>query len=99
MEERREILASKEVELRKKYRYLEKKRDIIKSDWEDYFNKIELFENERREFEEWAKKIKDTSLRLAEERDKVIVEKQSYDYEREKLEKWKMDLDLQRSIL
>lgn len=82
------------MELRKKYRYLEKKREIIKSDWDEYFPKIEQFENEKREFEEWASKIKDTSLRLAEERDRVIVEKQSYDYEREKLEKWKMDLDL-----
>eukprot|EP00347_Sterkiella_histriomuscorum_P011090 403373790 len=99
VEERREFLSQKEGELRKKFRYLEKKREIIKGDWEDYYNKVEIFDIEKREFDEWAKKVKETSIRLVEERDRVIVEKQSYDFEREKLEKWKMDLDLQRSIL
>ncbi len=51
-------------------------------------------ESERKDFEEWAVKIRDTSLRLSEERDKVLAEKSSYDFEREKIEKWKMDLDL-----
>ncbi|CDW87188.1 UNKNOWN [Stylonychia lemnae] len=99
IEERREALSQKEGELRKKWRFLEKKKEVIKQDWEDYYSKISQFEGERKEFDEWAKKIRDTSLRLAEERDKVMIEKQTYDYEREKLEKWKMDLDLQRSIL
>lgn len=55
---------------------MEKKRDLIKSDWDAYFSQIESFESEKREFEEWAKKIQETSLRLAEEREKVLVEKQ-----------------------
>ena len=54
---------------------------------------------EKSDFEVWRQKIEETSLRLAEEREKVLVEKQAYDIEREKLEKLKMDLDLQRSIL
>jgi hypothetical protein len=37
-------------------------------------------------------------LRLAEERDRVLLEKAEYDMEREGLEKTKMDLELQRSI-
>ena len=38
-------------------------------------------------------------MRLAEERDKVLQEKSEYDYERDMLERAKMDLDMQRSIL
>lgn len=38
-------------------------------------------------------------MRLAEERDKVLQEKAEYDYEREGLEKHKMDLEMQRSIM
>lgn len=64
-----------EVELRKKFRFLEKKRDLIKQDWEEFKRKVELFESEKREFDEWAVKIKETSLRLHDEREKVLVEK------------------------
>ena len=75
-------------------RFLEKKRDLLKGDWEDYHSKMLNLEHEKKEFEEWATKIRETSLRLAEEREKVLAEKSQYDYEREKLEKWKMDSDL-----
>ena len=44
-------------------------------------------------------KIKETGVRLVEEREKVLKEKGEYDWEKESLEKWKMDLDLQRSVL
>ena len=87
-------MAEREVELRKKMRFLEKKSDLIKQDWEDFKRKVELFEVERSEFDEWAAKIKETSHRLHEEREKVLVEKAQYDYERDQLERWKMDLDL-----
>lgn len=36
---------------------------------------------------------------MNEEREKVLVEKSEYDFEREQLEKVKLDLDMQRSIL
>jgi len=57
-----------------------------------------MLQNDKSEFEEWAAKIRETSMRLAEERDKVLQEKSEYDYDRDVLEKIKMDLDMQRSI-
>ena len=57
-----------------------------------------MLQNDKSEFEEWAAKIRETSIRLAEERDKVLQEKSEYDYDRDVLEKIKMDLDMQRSI-
>lgn len=74
-EERRDQLAFKEGELRKKIRFMEKKQELLKSDWEDYYQKIEMFESEKKEFDEWAAKIRETSVRLNEERDKVLNEK------------------------
>ena len=40
VEERREALGAREGELRRKQRHLEKKRDLVKADWEEYFIKI-----------------------------------------------------------
>ena len=57
-----------------------------------------MLQNDKSEFDEWAAKIRETSMRLAEERDKVLQEKSEYDYDRDVLEKIKMDLDMQRSI-
>ena len=57
-----------------------------------------MLQNDKSEFEEWAAKIRETSMRLAEEREKVLQEKSEYDYDRDVLEKIKMDLDMQRSI-
>ena len=68
-------MAEREGELRKKRRFLEKKKELLKGDWEEYQNKMLSLETERKDFEEWAVKIRDTSLRLAEERDKVLAEK------------------------
>ena len=57
-----------------------------------------MLQNDKSEFDEWAAKIRETSMRLAEEREKVLQEKSEYDYDRDVLEKIKMDLDMQRSI-
>ena len=57
-----------------------------------------MLQNDKSEFEERAAKIRETSMRLAEERDKVLQEKSEYNYDRDVLEKIKMDLDMQRSI-
>lgn len=84
--------------MRKRWRNLEKKKELLASDWDMLNSKIQGFHTEKLEFEEWATKIRETSMRLAEERDKVLKEKAEYDYEREILEKTKMDLDMQRSI-
>ena len=56
-------------------------------------------QEDKKGFEEWAGKIRETSLRLAEERDKVLQEKAEYDYDREILEKSKIEFEMQRSIL
>ena len=92
-------MSQNEQDLRKKWRFMEKKKELVKTDWEDFYHKVQVFEQEKKEFEEWAVKIRETSQRLAEEREKVLKEKSEYDYEREQLEKWKLDLDLSRSIL
>lgn len=69
------------------------------ADWEDLNSKIGGLQNDKSEFDEWAVKIRDTSVRLAEERDKVLQEKIEYDFEREQLEKARMEVEMQRSIL
>ena len=50
---------------------------------EEIKNKQQSFEIEKKEFSEWAEKIRETSLRLQEEREKVLEEKAQYDFERE----------------
>lgn len=92
-------MAQREQELRKKWRFLDKKKELLAADWEGLKGKEAGLELDKREFEEWAAKIRETSMRLAEERDKVLQEKGEYDYEREVLEKAKMEVDMQRSIL
>jgi len=55
---------------------------MIKSDWTDYHERKRVFEEQKAEFDEWAVKIQETSLRLNDERDKVLHEKSEYDFER-----------------
>jgi len=57
------------------------------------------FNSERIVFEELAIKIQDTSERLAEERDKVLEQKAVFDEEKENLDRFKHDIDVERSIL
>ena len=57
-----------------------------------------VLQSDKKEFEEWASKIRETSGRLAEERDRVLQEKAEYDFERDTLEKAKMELEMHRSI-
>jgi len=56
-------------------------------------------QGDKREFEEWAAKIRETALRLNEERDKVLAEKIQYEGEREALEVQMREVEMQRSIL
>jgi hypothetical protein len=42
LEERREVIAQREGELRKKWRFLEKKRELLASDWDGLNQKIVL---------------------------------------------------------
>jgi hypothetical protein len=92
-------MGSHEGELRKKWRFLEKKKELLAADWEALKGKETGLIEDKKGFEEWAAKIRETSIRLAEERDKVLQEKGEYDYEREVLEKQRMELDMQRSIM
>ncbi len=72
LEERREALAQREQDLRKRWRTLEKKKELLASDWDALTQKVNSLQVDKAEFDEWANKIRDTSLRLAEERDKVL---------------------------
>lgn len=94
LEERRENLALAEQELRQKWRMLEKKKEILQRDFEQLQIKNEQLVADKREFEDWANKIRETSIKLAEERDVVQQEKAQYDFERETLEKAQMEIDL-----
>ena len=57
------------------------------------------FNTEKLVFEELAQKIMETSERLADERDKVLEQKAVFDDEKEKLDKVKHEIDVERSIL
>lgn len=83
LEERREALANQETELRKKWRFLEKKKELLAGDWDDLALKANGLQQDKADFEDWATKIRETSVRLQEERDKVLGEKADYDFERE----------------
>lgn len=98
IEDRREALALREQTLRQKGRQMDKRRELLLADWEGLQAKAEALAADRREFDDWAAKIRETSLRLQEERDKVLLEKAEYDGEREQLERTRLDLELQRSI-
>lgn len=72
LEERRETISLREGDLRKKWRFLEKKRELLASDWETLTQKRLQLQGDKKEFEEWAGKIRETAGRLAEERDRVL---------------------------
>ena len=72
LEDRREALSQREQSLRQKWRNLEKKKELLLSDWETLSHKTEALQLDKKEFDEWAAKIRETSLRLAEERDRVL---------------------------
>ncbi len=59
IEERRESIAYREGELRKKWRFLEKKRELLASDWDNLKQKVLYIESDRKEFDEWAAKIRE----------------------------------------
>jgi putative cell wall-binding protein len=99
LEERRELLSQQEGDLRKKWRFLEKKKELLQADWDELSHKNHSLQQDRGDFEDWAGKIRETAVRLQEERDKVLGEKAEYDYEREQLEKARMDVEMQRSIV
>jgi hypothetical protein len=50
-------------------------------------------------FEEVAEKIQATSQRLAEERELVMEDKAKFDLEKERLDKVKHDMEVQKSLL
>ena len=60
---------------------------------------MEAFITEKELFEELYIKIKETSERLGEEREKVLEEKQVFDDEKEKLDRFKHEIDVERSVL
>ena len=72
LEEKREAVSLKEQDLRKKWRYLEKKKELLASDWDGLKVKNSALQQEKVDFDEWAGKLRETSQRLAEERDKVL---------------------------
>ena len=54
---------------------------------------------EKGEFEQVAMKIQETSVLLADEREVVLKEKATFDIEKEKLDKFKHEIDIERSLL
>ncbi len=65
-------MSVRETELRKKWRFLDKKKELLAADWDGLRAKEAALQDDKKGFEEWAGKIRETSMRLAEERDKVL---------------------------
>ena len=80
--------------MRKRWRTLEKKKELLAADWDGLNHKIHVLQQDKFEFQDWVAKVRETSLRLAQDRDQVMQEKDEYEFEKEALEKEKMDLDL-----
>jgi hypothetical protein len=61
--------------------------------------KREAFEQEKVQFEEQYRVIREIGEKLNVERDKVMYEKAKYDTERDKLMKIRQDVDFEKSVL
>lgn len=92
-------MADDDHELRQQQRLLEKRNQLLETDHEHLKAKVITFANERQQFEDLAMRIQETSNRLGCERDKVLEEKSVFDEEKDKLDRFKHDIDVERSIL
>jgi hypothetical protein len=60
---------------------------------------VEQFRKEQEQFDELALRIQETSHKLTSERDKVLEEKAVFDEEKDRLDRFKHDVDVERAIL
>ena len=99
IEDKRKEIALHEGDLRKDYRMLEKKQELLKSDKEEMDRKKKELAEELLKFEEQKKNILQMGEKLNMERDKVMHEKAAYEAERERVMKLKADYEFQKSLM